>query len=96
MLRQHLEKRRIQPEDCASFDLIAYGPLFPEAEDMPGHKDRRDKVAALERELAEILARAGYDVLNTVRSKRQIDPGLWVQAHKAFAVHFPRLAEESE
>ena len=91
MIRQHLEKRCILPENCGSFVLISYGPLFPEAKDMPEHKKRRDKVAALERELAETLARVGYDVLNKVRSKQQLDDSLWPKIHRAFADHFPML-----
>ena len=91
MIRQHLEKRCIRPEDCGSFVLISHGPLFPEAQDMPEHKKRRDKVAALERELAETLARVGYDVLNKVRSKKQLDASLWPGVHRAFADHFPML-----
>ena len=91
MIRQHLGKRGIRPEDCGSFVLISYGPLFHEVQDMPEHKKRRDKVAALERELAETLARVGYDVLNKVRSKQQLDDSLWPKMHRAFADHFPML-----
>lgn len=91
MLRQHLGKRCIRPEDCDSFKLICYGPLFCEEKDMPRHKKIRDKVAALERELAETLGVVGYDVLNRVRSKHQVEAGLWAEVHEAFAVHFPKL-----
>ena len=91
MIRQHLQKHCIQPETCNSFDLVAYGPLFPEAEDMPQHRERRDKVAALERELADALAKVGYDVLNKVISNQQVDNNLWSTVHEAFEVHFPRM-----
>ncbi len=91
MIRQHLEKRHILPEDCGSFVLISHGPLFPEAQDMPEHKRRRDKVAALERKLAETLECVGYDVLNKVRSRHQHDDSLWPTIRSAFADHFPML-----
>ena len=92
MLRQRLGERCVAPEDCDSLDLIAYGPLFAEARDMSGHRGPRDKVAALERELAESLASVGYDVLNKVHSNQQVYVHLWDQVHKAFAEHFPKLA----
>ena len=92
MIRRHLKKRRICPEDCGSFVLVSYGPLFPEAQDMSEHKKRRDKVAALERELANALQCVGYVVLNDVRSRKQLDDSLWAQVHEAFAEHFPKLA----
>lgn len=91
MLRQHLEKRGVQPEDCESFDMVAYGPIFPEAGDMSTHKEPRNKVAALEKELAEALDGAGYEVLNKVNSRQQIDSSLWSQVYEAFAVQFPKL-----
>ena len=91
-LRRHLEERCIQPEACDSFEMIAYGPLFPEAQDQPVHNEQRDKVAALERELAETLTCVGYNVLNKVSSKKPLDSDLWVQVRKAFLVHFPEMA----
>ena len=96
MVRRHLEQRGAPPERCTSFDLIAHGPLFPEAQDWPAHKERRDVVAALEKALAEGLARAGYDVLNKVRDRHAIDTRLWSKVREAFTVHFPELGQTSE
>ena len=93
MVRQHLAKRGTRPEECDNFQLIAYGPIFPEApnQDRDVHFARRDVVAALEKALAEGLKKAGYDVLNTVRSKKNLDARLWSTVSEAFAVHFRRL-----
>ena len=91
MIRRYLEIRGILPERCVLFELVAYGPIFPEAQNWPEHVELRDKVAALEMELAKTLEGVGYDVLNTVHSKHESDADLWTQVHDAFAVHFPRL-----
>lgn len=91
MLRQNLEKKNIEPERCLSFELIAYGPMFPEAKDMAAHRIPRDIMSGLERALAEALKDGGYEVLNTVKSKKALDPERWRRVRKAFAAHFPRL-----
>ncbi len=91
MVRRHLERRGAPPEDCASFRLIAHGPLFSEAQDWSEHVERRDVVAALEKTLAESLVVAGYSVLNRVRSRHEADAALWATVRTAFAAHFPRL-----
>ena len=96
MVRQHLEKRGTRPEECDKFELIAHGPLFPEAQDWSSHVEPRDVVAALEKALADHLANAGYDVLNKVRSKKELNADLWARVCKALAVHFPRLGEACE
>ena len=92
-VRRLLEKRGVPPEKCASFDFIAHGPLFPEAQDWPGHVERRNVVAALERTLADALVRAGYDVLNKVSARHDLDAGLWAKVREAFAAHFLRLRQ---
>ena len=91
MVRRHLEKREVSPEACKSFKLIAYGPLFCEATDWSTHVERRNVVGALEKALAEALKSAGYDVLNSVRDRHSLDEGLWEEACKEFACHFPGL-----
>ena len=92
MLRNHLAQRGVEPED-RSFRLIAHGPVLPEAagKDMAEHKLRRDRIAAIEKRLAEDLKDAGYDVVNTVSSTKPLDEALYAQARVAFAQHFPLL-----
>ncbi len=93
MLRSHLADRRVDPQVCA-FRLIAHGPVLPEAEnkDKDIHRSRRDAVAAMERALCEELKAAGYDVLNTVRSRMTLDAEVYAAVREAFAANFPLLA----
>lgn len=99
-LRRLLTKQGIEPEKCAQFDLVYYGPIFPEigkteeqdhGEQMELHKPVRDRMAALERDLRDALADAGYSVLNAVRSKVQSDPVKWQDVVAAISANFPRL-----
>lgn len=92
MVRRHLERRGVAPEACTSFELIAHGPIFEEAQDWETHKERRDVVAALEKALADGLKLSGYEVLNEVKDRHDLDARLWFAVREAFAAHFPDLA----
>ena len=101
-LRRLLTEQGIKPEQCGQFDLVSYGPIFPEigktaeqdhGEQMELHKPFRDRMAALERDLRDALADAGYSVLNVVRSKTQSDPVKWRDVLAAFSANFPKLIE---
>lgn len=91
MLRQNLERCGIEPEACNNFQLIAYGPLFPEAGDMESHCVPRNAVAALEKELAGALKKAGYQVLNVVDGHTKPDNELWIKVQDAFSDYFPKI-----
>ena len=100
-LLRHLERHDIIPECCKEFEMIACGPLFPEVEsrgkeyekeDWDKHVKPRDKIAALEKKLADALKSSGYSVLNEVNCRRPLDEGLWNQVRKAFDPHFPNLS----
>lgn len=95
MLRKHLEKAGVCPENC-TFRLVAQGPVFPEVEEggMEGHKLVRDKIAALERDLASAMEQAGYKVMNTVQSKAEALPGQLREVINAFAADFPKLKKQ--
>tara|TARA_B100000678_G_C18210692_1_gene503246 strand:+ start:1544 stop:1993 length:450 start_codon:yes stop_codon:yes gene_type:complete len=99
-LRRHLEARGISPEICEDFEFIAHGPVFEalthaEDDDLETRKQRhypvRDQIAALEKALADALSEVGYDVLNTVRSRKPLDQSVWSSLRTAFAEHFPEL-----
>lgn len=99
-LRRLLTEQGIEPEQCGQFDLVSYGPIFPEirktaeqdhGEQMELHKPVRDRMAALERDLRDALADAGYSVLNVVRSKAKSDPIQWRDVLAAFSTNFPKL-----
>ena len=103
-LRKHLKERGIEPEDCAAFHLIAHGPIYPEVPKADGaersalmekHMPIRNLVGAMEKALADDLARAGYTVLNTVKWSHTHDPEVWSSVRSAFAERFSRLKEVS-
>ena len=97
-LRRNLLTAGIEAEDCKSFDLIAHGPIFDEVpsdgtreERMEKHKPLRDIVAEMDKQLADDLTKAGYNVLNVMHSKKPLDVVLWKDVRTAFAKHFERL-----
>jgi hypothetical protein len=87
MLRNHLQGRDVSPDLC-SFRLVAHGPILPEAEDWKSHVIRRDLATAVEKQLAEDCAAAGYDVLNSVASGNELDDELYAPVRAAFTEHF--------
>lgn len=87
MLRNHLQSRDVSPDLC-SFRLVAHGPILPEAEDWKSHVIRRDLAAAVEKQLADDCAAAGYDVLNSVASGKELDDELYAPVRAAFTEHF--------
>ncbi|MFN8160882.1 MAG: hypothetical protein U0R52_07555 [Solirubrobacterales bacterium] len=90
MLRNHLDKRGVLPEQC-KFRLVAHGPILEEADGMEAHKERRDLIGALEKKLAEDLAAAGYEVMNTVNCLKPLDEEMYAPVHAAFAQEFRGL-----
>lgn len=101
-LRKHLKLRGIEPENCERFDLISHGPIYPEVDHdgsdhdvlMERHKPIRDQVGAMEKLLCDGLKAAGYDVMNTVNCRWQLDKvgaEKWKIAEAAFREEFPEL-----
>ncbi len=90
-LRTHISNRMIAPESCKDFQFTAYGPLFKKQMNMKAHMPVRDKVAALEKALADSLRESGYDVLNHVNCRKKLDLRLWGTVRRVFARHFPKL-----
>lgn len=92
MLRTHLGQRekKIEPEEC-QFRLVTYGPILPEAKKRSEHNERRDLIAAAEKALAEAMAAGGYEVMNTVRCRKEADQKLNRRILAKFSKHFPRL-----
>lgn len=102
-LRRLLIEAGVEPESCGQFELISYGPIFPEIgltehqdrdEQMALHKPVRDQMAALEKKLRDALVAAGYEVLNVVHSKKQYEEFHWDLVRATFAQHFPELINE--
>jgi len=87
MLRTHLGKRDMSPEDCC-FRFVAHGPILNEATDWEGHVPRRDIVGGLEQKLEQELSQAGWDVMNTVTGRFALDEQLWKDILPVFAEKF--------
>jgi hypothetical protein len=95
MLRGHLGRHGVDPERCV-FRLVALGPLEEEsnAESRDEHEERRDRVAAMEKALAEVLTAAGYRVMNRVASRKRLEVARFAEVRAAFAAAFPQLTEQ--
>lgn len=95
MLRRHLGEHGVEPERCV-FRLVALGPLEEEskAESRDEHDDRRDRVATMEKALAETLTAVGCRVMNRVVSRKPLDGARFVAVRAAFATAFPHLAQQ--
>ena len=70
---------------------MAHGPILEEATTQAEHCERRDVVAALEKALAEAMSAAGYEVINSVHSRKPLDAELFAGVRTAFAAHFSKL-----
>lgn len=97
MLRTHLGKQagKIKPEQCA-FRLVALGPIRGEAKIRKKHQERRDKIAAIEKALANAMRDSGYNVMNTVGCRKRLDAKLWRRVMKKFAKRFPKLKKQKD
>jgi len=91
-LRRQLIKASINPELCRSFEMIACGPIHPEASTIADHQPLRNRMAALECALRDALHEAGYAVLNEVHCRHGLDLAVWREVKEAFTKRFPRLA----
>lgn len=87
-LHRNLRAAGFDPVQCA-FDLFAIGPIFLEQTDQEQHRRRRDVMAALEAALAEHLLSAGYRVIGTHGSRKQLDQNLFTRVLAAIAERFP-------
>jgi hypothetical protein len=87
MLRKHLNKRGMTPEDCV-FRFVAHGPILTEVKDWDGHVSRRDIVGGLEQKLEQELRRADWDVMNMVPGTFALDEQLWKDVRQVFAERF--------
>jgi hypothetical protein len=89
-LRRQLHSRGLDPSKCA-FRPVAHGPLLAEADTLDQRRQRRDRVAAMEKALAKAMTEVGYDVINTIHCRTQLDVETFAGVRTAFASHFHRL-----
>ena len=91
------DEHGIEPETCATFEMVAYGPFSQEVDDDSEHKVQWSKVDALEKALANSLRCGGYKLLNkAVNSNQCLDPDLWNEVRTVFAVHFGHICRASD
>jgi len=83
MLLRQVRKLGWEPTACA-YELVAFGPIFPEQADLVQHRSLRDVVAALETELAELFRAKSFNVPGAHGKRRSADPALLEQVQKAF------------
>ena len=74
-LSKHLSSIQINPRLC-QFQMAAVGPIFPEEKTRDKHYEKRDILAALERELSDYLKKLGCNVLGTHKSRKSVDQSL--------------------
>jgi hypothetical protein len=94
VLRRSLESKDVDPEKCA-FRLVAHGPILSEAGNSEEHSKSRDRIAAMEKALALALVEAGYEVMNTVHCRADLDAAAFDVIRAGFAAYFKNLAGES-
>lgn len=87
MLRTHLEKRDMAPDECC-FRFVAHGPILAEATSWEEHVPRREIIGGLEQKLEQELREAGWDVMNTIRGSFELDEQLWLDVRPVFAEKF--------
>lgn len=91
-LRRRLLAQGVTPETC-HFKLVAVGPLDAESteDSRAQHDERRDRIAAMEKALADLMLDSGYKVINRVRSKKTLDPQGFEGVRRTFAGAFPKI-----
>ena len=91
-LRRQLLAQGVTPEDC-QFKLVAVGPLDAESieDSRAQHDERRDRIAAMEKALSDLMLDSGYKVINRVHSKKTLDLQMFEDVHLAFAGAFSKI-----
>lgn len=74
-LSKQLAKQGVDPRKC-EFDMIAVGPIFEEEVNLTKHREKRDIMAALERDIAMHLKNRGLAVIGVHHSKKDCDQEL--------------------
>jgi hypothetical protein len=64
--------------------LVAFGPIFPEQDDLDKHRSKRDIVAPLETKLAALFRAQGFNVIGSHGKPRDADESLLIQVERAF------------
>ena len=71
------------PLEC-KYELVAFGPIFPEQADLDSHRVKRDIIAPLETKLSQLFKEAGFKVIGSHGKQRTVDPSISSQVERAF------------
>ncbi len=83
MLLRHVRALKLDPLTC-TYELLAFGPIFPEQTTLELHRKFRDQIAPLETALAAFLRSGGHEVVGTHGSKGEPDPQLVAEVRRVF------------
>lgn len=83
MLLRHIRRLGLDPEMC-DYELLAFGPLFPEQTTLDLHRERRDIIAPLERALVELFRMRGHTVVGKHGRAGTPDTALLMKVKRAF------------
>jgi len=86
-LLRHVRTQGLDPLEC-DFELLAFGPLFPEQQSMELHRKFRDKIAPLEAALAQIFKSRGFKVVGIHGQPGAPEPALLAEVERVFAAEF--------
>jgi len=77
----------------ATFQMAAAGPLLPEQSSFVAHCPYRDRMAAMECELANRLGRTGWDVVGTHGTVHRLEPRDMSAFSKVYAMILEALGD---
>ncbi|WJN57384.1 hypothetical protein OH686_01465 [Pseudomonas sp. SO81] len=83
MLLRQVHKLGWDPLKC-QYELVAFGPIFPEQANLIEHRSKRDIVAPLETELALLFKGQGFNVIGSHGRQINADQNLLEQVKRAF------------
>lgn len=83
MLFRQVQKLGWNPLGC-QYELVAFGPIFPEQSDLDQHRSKRDIIAPLETELALLFKSEGFNVVGNHGKRRATNQELLDQVKLAF------------
>lgn len=86
-LLRHVRTQGFDPLEC-TFELQAYGPLFPEQSSLELHRKYRDQIAPLETVLADLLRNMGLNVVGVHGKPRSAPAELKLEVERVFKEAF--------
>jgi hypothetical protein len=90
-LLRHVRSQNFDPLQT-SFELLAFGPLFPEQSTMELHRKFRDQIAPLESSLAALLRSRGFVVVGLHGKVGSPNPNLQAEVERVFLAEFSETA----